>query len=259
VSAPAPSLIGTYAAPAVRRGQIVSCLYRDADCVVTSITDAPIPWPRCRVRGARGGNGLWVNEALARAIRTESARALEHWFGVTSKVTWRWRTAFGVGGRNVTTRGTKKLVKAAAQKGGAAVKAKVWTAKERRAKGRVSKRLGLRPGPRWLPGQGAWSAEDVAALGTGNDAAVARKLGRTTAAVTTQRVERGIPAHSGWPGGGPAWSADEIALLGTDTDAAVAARIGRSRGAVSQQRQKLGVKGFRKWTRRAGSGGRADP
>ena len=37
-----PPLLGTYRAPAVKRGERVTCLYRDTDCRVTSWTDAPI-------------------------------------------------------------------------------------------------------------------------------------------------------------------------------------------------------------------------
>jgi len=37
-----PPLIGRYTPPAVRKGVRVTCLYRDSDCVVTSIHDAPI-------------------------------------------------------------------------------------------------------------------------------------------------------------------------------------------------------------------------
>lgn len=37
-------LAGPYSPPPVRRGDRVTCLYRDGDAVVTSWTDAPIPW-----------------------------------------------------------------------------------------------------------------------------------------------------------------------------------------------------------------------
>jgi hypothetical protein len=43
---------------------------------------------------------LWVCAELAKAIRTESAAALKHHFGVSTGVVWRWRKAFGVGGRD---------------------------------------------------------------------------------------------------------------------------------------------------------------
>ena len=70
----APPLIGTYTAPAVTRGQVVKCLYRDRDCRFTSTTDAPIPWPRVQPLDLRGGCGLLVNPALGnRAVLARRA------------------------------------------------------------------------------------------------------------------------------------------------------------------------------------------
>ena len=34
--------------PQLKVGDVATCLYRDCDVVVTSWTDAPLPWPRCR-------------------------------------------------------------------------------------------------------------------------------------------------------------------------------------------------------------------
>ena len=127
----------------------------------------------------------------------------------------------------------------------AAVKAKVWTDAELDAKAATARRIGLRPGLRWTPERGGWTAEQVALLGTDCDKVIARRIGRTTAVVTTQRVKRKIPAFSGWPGGGPGWTAEELALLGTDTDEAVAEKIGRSASAVAQKRAALKVPTFR--------------
>lgn len=236
----APPLIGSYSAPAVKRGEVVTCLYRDRDCTVTVMSGAPTPWPRCQPRGEQGGSGLWVNAELAKAIRTESAQAPAYWFGVSTGVVWRWRRAFGVGGRVKTTKGTKRAIHGAAKKGAEAIKAKVWTDAERRAQSRRSKRLGLKPSGRWKGRER--TAEQVALLGTDHDEAVAKKLGRTRGAVTFQRVQRGVPAHSGWPGGGRAWAAEEVALLGTATDDAVARRIGRTWCAVSQKRLALDIR-----------------
>src|SRR5262249_10796644 len=67
---------GPYTPPSLRRGDRATCLFRDADVVITSWTSAPIPWPRCcRADPPGGGSGLLVTEELARAVRTGSAFA----------------------------------------------------------------------------------------------------------------------------------------------------------------------------------------
>ncbi|HJZ59958.1 MAG TPA: hypothetical protein VKE74_33760, partial [Gemmataceae bacterium] len=90
---------GPYRPPRVRVGDVATCLYRDRDVVITSWSDARIPWPRCRARDqlGGGGSGLLIDETLARAVRTESVVALKHWFGVSGNAVWKWRRAFGVG------------------------------------------------------------------------------------------------------------------------------------------------------------------
>jgi hypothetical protein len=82
-------------------------------------------------------------------------------------------------------------------------------------------------------------------LGIDHDEAIAKRIGRSRGAVTSQRTLRGIPAFSGWPGGGPGWSPEEVSLLGTNIDAAVAKKIGRTPAAVSQKRAALRVARFR--------------
>ena len=68
-------LFGPYRAPPLKRGDRATCLVRDCEVIITSWTDAPIPWPQCRAladyRG--GGWGLLVDEELARAVRHEAA------------------------------------------------------------------------------------------------------------------------------------------------------------------------------------------
>src|SRR5262245_35878397 len=94
--------------PPLRRGDRAFCLARDCEVIVTSWTDARIPWPRCRALGTRGGgSGLLVEDELARAIRCESAAAVMHWWGVTVRVVWRWRRALGATRTN--NEGTRRL------------------------------------------------------------------------------------------------------------------------------------------------------
>jgi hypothetical protein len=101
-------LFGPYQAPAVRRGDRATCLVRGRDVVITSWTDAPIPWPRCRPADLAAGRGvgLLIDGELARAIRREAAQAVSHWWGVALSTVWTWRKALGVG---ATTEGTSRL------------------------------------------------------------------------------------------------------------------------------------------------------
>jgi hypothetical protein len=188
----------------------------------------------------RGGSGLWVNDDLKRAIRTESAAALMHWFGVGANAAWAWRKAFGVAGRARTTPGTRRAVRAAAVRGAEAVKAKEWTPAERKARSRLAKRQGRKFPPRWTPESGGWTAEQLALLGTDRDSAVAARLGRSPNAVALRRRALGVPAFGG-RAGGRGWTKPELRLLGTDSDEAVAKRIGRTPGAVTQRRCAVGI------------------
>jgi len=98
------------------------CLYRDAGVVVTSWTDAPIPWPRCRAVDSRGGSGLLVDEELARAMRSESSLAIQRWWGVSPRAVWCWRQALGVG--RADPEGSRRLIRANAEAGAAQLRGK---------------------------------------------------------------------------------------------------------------------------------------
>ncbi|MDB5312585.1 MAG: hypothetical protein JWO38_6787 [Gemmataceae bacterium] len=195
----APPLIVTYTPPAVRSGDVVTCLYRDGDSVVTGLHDGRIPWPRVRGRESRGGSGLWVNEDLVRAIRTESAAALMNWFGVGSHAAWNRRKRF-TGGGKFPTRGSTAAHRKASQTGNEGMKAKEWTDEERDRKAELSNALGLRPGPRWT--EDGWTAEQLALLGTDRDEVIAVRVGRSVRAVTVKRVRLKIRAFSGRTGEG---------------------------------------------------------
>jgi hypothetical protein len=183
-------LAGPYRPPALRVGQRATCLYRDCDVVVTGWTDALIPWPLCK-RPGRGGPGLLVEEELARAIRTESATALMHWWGVGVPLVTMWRRAFGIG--RMDAPGSARLVLHACQQGAEAVKAKEWTAEELEEKRQLSKELNL--GQHLSHGYNLrpwWTVEELMLLGTMPDEDVAKRVGRTVGAVRRQRTNRGI-------------------------------------------------------------------
>src|SRR5262249_30568989 len=114
-------LSGPYHPPALRKGDITFCLFRDTDVVITSWTDARISWPRCRALDCPGcGSGLLVDEALARAVRNESALAIMHWWGVTHGSVTRWRRALGV--KRLDTPGTVRLWREIAKETGRKLK-----------------------------------------------------------------------------------------------------------------------------------------
>lgn len=111
-------LHGPYQAPVLRVGDRTHCLFRDCEVVVTNWTDAPISWLRCLPVGRKGCPSLLVDGELARALRTESAAAVGHWWGAAPGVVSRWRKAAGVGMENP---GSRRLIRAAALKGGRAL------------------------------------------------------------------------------------------------------------------------------------------
>ena len=129
-----------------------------------------------------------VNATLERAIRTESAESLRHFFGVTAGVVWRWRKAFGI--PRAGTPGSADRIAESSAKGAAAMKSKEWTAEELDRKSKLSKRLGLKPSGRWAVG--GWTDEQRALLGTDDDEVIAARVGRTKGAVRAKRAVLGI-------------------------------------------------------------------
>jgi hypothetical protein len=89
--------------------------------IITSWTDAPISWPKCkRVGATRGRPTLLVDEELARAIRTEAAIGVAYWWGVSGSVVHDWRTALGV--KRMDNPGSRRLTLAASAKGADAIR-----------------------------------------------------------------------------------------------------------------------------------------
>jgi hypothetical protein len=191
---PIPVFRGTYDPPAVRIGQRVFCRVRHKWCRITSFTDAPISWPRGQPLKQKGGGGVVVDATLERAIRTESAESLEHFFGVTGGVVWRWRKAFGI--LRAGTPGSAARIAGASAKGAAAMKSKEWTVEELDRKSKLSKRLGLKPACRWAVG--GWTDEQRALLGTDDDEVIAARVGarRVRSGLNGGAADRGGPRQA---------------------------------------------------------------
>jgi hypothetical protein len=181
-------LHGPYQPPGLRRGGRTVCLYRDAEVVITSWTDARIPWPRCQAIGVRGGSGLLVTEELVRAIRTESSCAIQHWWGIREETVWRWRKAFGVS--QWGTEGSRRLHQVSSARGAARMRGKKLPKKLVQRRIEVRRELGILRAPdRW--GERRWQAEELDLLGTAPDAELAARLGRTVTAVRVMRNRLG--------------------------------------------------------------------
>jgi hypothetical protein len=180
---------GPYHAPALQRGDRATCLCRDCEVYVTSWTDARIPWPRCKVRGQRGGTGLLVTEELARAVRTESAAALAYSFGVNVATVTAWRKMLGIG--QWQTDGSRRLHQASSEAGARKCRGKKLPRSLVESRLEIRRQNGIRMPQRWATT--GWKPEDLALLGTIPDEELARQLGRTRSAVRSQRVRQGIP------------------------------------------------------------------
>jgi hypothetical protein len=155
-------LFGPYAPPPLKVGDRVMCLYRDVEVVIFDWSLAPIPWPLCYVVGTRAaGKGLLVEDELARAIRHESALALEYWWGVCGKTVNKWRHALGVG--RTDSQGSQRLIRRAALDG--------LNARRRSTPVRL------------------WAPEELALLGKLPDAELARLIGRSITAVAKMRCQ----------------------------------------------------------------------
>jgi hypothetical protein len=170
MSAKTKLLFGPYRPPRLKVWQRASCLYRDTEVVIFGWTAAKIPWPRCYVAGTRAaGQGLLVDDELARAVRSESSAAIQHWWGVCSVTVTKWRRALGVGRKG--SEGSCRLIRRAAETGLSACRNYAPPAEVR-----------------------LWAAWELALLGERPDAVVAARTGRTVSAVSTRRRQMGIPA-----------------------------------------------------------------
>lgn len=111
-------LYGPYTLPALKEGDRAMCLYRDREVVIYDWSLSPISWPLCYPVGTRAaGKGLLVDEELARAVRVESAVAIQYWWGVSGATVGKWRKIVGAGRKN--NPGTHRLILATVRKASA--------------------------------------------------------------------------------------------------------------------------------------------
>jgi hypothetical protein len=178
-----------YKAPLLRRGDRATCLYRDCDVVVTTWSDARISWPRCRAVGTRGGSGLLVDQELLRAIRTESATAIKHWWGVSTKAVWSWRKAFGI--TQWRTPGSARLHRHLSATGASRLRGKKLPRAFVKRREAARRAKGYVVPDRWA--KDGWKWKQVALLGRMSDEIVAKKTSRSVNAVRLKRNRLGIP------------------------------------------------------------------
>jgi len=173
----------------VRKGDRAPCLFRRCRVIITSWTEAPIPWPRCITWGSHGGgSGLLVTGELVRAIRRESAEAIMHWWGVSHGPVARWRKALGAD--RVNNRETNRLIRQSSAKGVRAARRRGVTAAERRRRSMTGRSLDFIRNAR--AGRNFWTPAELALLGTRPDADVASRTERTKNAVRQKRGKLGI-------------------------------------------------------------------
>jgi hypothetical protein len=265
---------GPYRAPRCRVGRWLTCAVRGRVRVV-AISDAPIPWPQCRV--TRGGRpSLIVCGDLLRAIRRESNQAVAAWWGVSSFTVTKWRHAVGVPAVNEGTsklhaewmperlddEARRRLHKAlrSPERG-----AKIAAAQRgrKRAPETVARMRRARKGFRHTPEarakmrqallqrharDGFWKPEDDALLGTMPDVELAERLGRARSTVERRRYRLGVPCFRRHGPITPSrtWTRREDRLLGTLSDVELAARLGCTPRMVFNRRVKLGIPAFGK-------------
>jgi hypothetical protein len=185
-------LFGPYKPPKLQRGRRATCLYRDADVVITGWSAGRIQWPRCRTLDDHGGggSGLLVDEGLAYAIRHESAAAIGYWWGVTGSTVALWRRALGVG--RMDSEGSQRLILAACGAGACILRGQKLSPEQCERRRQTNRDRNLKQYLQTGYHGEWWKPEELALLGTLPDAEVAARIGRTTVAVRCQRTLRGI-------------------------------------------------------------------
>lgn len=191
------------------------------------LTNARIPWPKCR--SGKRSRAIILYGDLAKAVRMESAKAVAYWFGVGMDTVWKWRRSLGVERVNV---GTSALLSRNAPDTVQSEKANERRGPALKSAERAEKIAAAKRGkPR--------SPETIEKMRRAN-------LGKKASDETRAKLSEAQKRRGTIPPGikGPVWTEDEIALLGTMPDAEVAERTARTLAAVQSRRYALGIERF---------------
>jgi hypothetical protein len=131
-----------------------------------------------------------VTEELVRAIRTESAVALNHWFGVSTSTVWSWRRAFDVS--QWGTEGSRQLHPEVIEQAADIMRGTRQSEETGRRRLQTRKERGCPP-PTGRSTEDGWKPEEIALLGTIPDEELARQLGRSLNSVSLKRRRPKIP------------------------------------------------------------------
>ena len=125
-------------------------------------------------------------------MRSESAAAVMHWWGVCASVAIYWRKALGAGRKN--NPGSQRLIRAAVAK--AVIQShSPLNAEQVEERRRRRSQKNAEAGNLAVYQRAAWTAEELALLGTMPDAEVAVMLGRTYQGVQVKRERLGIACY----------------------------------------------------------------
>jgi hypothetical protein len=192
---------------------------------IRCLSDAPIPWFSSL---AAGRLRLVLSGDLIQAVRTESAGAIAHHWGVSRETVRLWRRLLGVERMTLGTTGVwqellpSRITNKDAQRG-----RRKSRSEKSRAKMIESK-----------TGKPMHSKTRKALL----RAVQKPKSEAHRAAMSRAHKTRGtVP-----PGGGRTWTTAEDKRLGTATDAVIAEKLNRSTIAIKRRRQHLGIPRYRR-------------
>ena len=179
-----PTLVGgPYRAPDVQVGDILRCEYRGVERMVSSMTQGAIPWPSFRY--PKNISPVVCGD-LARAVRLESSKAVQEWWGVPGRLVSAWRRALGVATENKGTRQLRiaSVSKCSAPDEQAGAMPPHHLAGERRKSGRFKASHPLQ-----------WTREHEKLLGTMPDTRLTNQWGCRSYYVGKRRRELAIPAY----------------------------------------------------------------